>query len=64
MRSLIAAGMVVTTTIGTLATSTTENTAYERWLRVHNETSYDLCYVYISHVGTRRWDLTPWVTPA
>lgn len=34
---------------------TAESQTYERWLRVHNETSVDLCYVYISHVNTGRW---------
>lgn len=29
--------------------------ALERWLRVHNNSSASLCYVYISHVGTGSW---------
>lgn len=29
--------------------------SYERWLDIHNNTGTDLCYVYISHVDTRRW---------
>lgn len=33
----------------------TNASAYERWLRVHNNTSYDLCYVHISNVGTNSW---------
>lgn len=30
-------------------------TALERWLRVHNHTSYNLCYVQISHVDRNSW---------
>ena len=29
--------------------------AYERWLRIHNESSFSVCEIYIVHVGTNRW---------
>lgn len=32
-----------------------QTAAEERWLRVHNNTSADLCFVQISHVGTGDW---------
>lgn len=38
----------------TLAVSQGAN-AYERWLKVHNQTSVDVCGVYISHVDKRKW---------
>lgn len=55
MRSLISVTMVAAIAMAATMTTEKEATAYERWLVIHNETSYDLCFVYISHVDKRRW---------
>ncbi len=36
-----------------LATQTAQSE--ERWLRVHNDTSYNLCEVYVSHIDADNW---------
>lgn len=55
MRSLMALGVSAALSAATLTTSTTGTGSYERWLRIHNQTSYELCEVYISHVDTNSW---------
>ena len=30
-------------------------TALERWLNIHNSSSYEICYVYITHVDDPDW---------
>ena len=55
MRKLMATAAVLAASAGMLAFSAPSAGSYERWLRIHNETSYDLCYVHISNVGTDNW---------
>jgi len=66
MRKLMAAAVAATMSIGMMAASTSDTDAHQRWLRIHNTGSSNLCYVYISHVGTGSWGrdlLGPCVRP-
>lgn len=49
MRKLLMAGVAA---VALMTSAVVPAAPYERWLRIHNNTSYDLCYVYISHVDT------------
>jgi hypothetical protein len=51
MRKLLA----TCATAALLATTSMPAQAYERWLDIHNNSSYEVCEVYISHVGTGAW---------
>jgi hypothetical protein len=50
-------GFLRTALLGALAVlvSTSMSEAYDRRLRVHNETSYDIHYLYGSNTGTSDW---------
>ena len=50
-RVLLAAAVLA----GTVSSAAFAQDGEQRWLRIHNETSVSLCEVYISHVGTRKW---------
>jgi len=49
-KTLLASAAVVS-----LLGNTSSAEALERWLRIHNNTSYELCFVQISHIATRDW---------
>lgn len=51
MRNMLLAGVASIAMMGAVPSAN----AYERWLDITNNTSVDLCEVYISHVGTDDW---------
>lgn len=56
MRTLMkCVGALALLAIASVAAVVTPAQAFERWLDIHNDTSYELCYVYISHIRTNDW---------
>lgn len=53
MRNMLLAGVASIAMMGVTAHANAD--ALERWLDITNSSSVSICYVYISHVGTRNW---------
>lgn len=53
--STFTAAMLMAAAAPAIADHSADGNVYQRWLHVHNETNYDICYFYASHVDARNW---------